>query len=181
MADTAMTHEGFGIYRAKDAPGLSEAGCMAIDPMTPVQRAGVEKAMAAGLLDGDDVRLLVNMPGFSLTRVWFKKDYPLPLHSHDVDCLYHIVAGSLRLGTETLGPADSFFLPAGVPYTYRPGPDGVELLEFRHEMRFTFKNLAKGEAFWTKAAEVCSANREAWRVAARPTDAITASTPAERE
>ena len=166
-----QTDEGkrqFTIFRAKDAPDLMEAGCMSLAPFTEMQRAGLDKMLAEGYLEGDQVKVLCNIPGFSLTHVWFKKDYPLPLHSHDADCLYYIIAGSINLGTETLGARDSFFLPANVPYTYRPGPDGVELLEFRTVTHFSFVNLAKNEAFWTKAAKTVATNVEAWRTAERP-------------
>ena len=159
----------FQIFRAKDAPGLVEHQCMTVEPYTPVQREGMDKVLAAGFLEGDDVRILVDLPGFSLTHVWFKAGYPLPLHSHNADCLYYIIAGTIRLGTEELGPRDSFFIPADVPYAYKPGPEGVELLEFRHEGKFNFVNLAKGAAFWEKAAEQAAANREAWKTAKRPT------------
>ena len=160
--------EGFTIFRAKDAPGLMEAACMTVEPFSPVQRAGMDRLLAEGFLEGDEVKVLVTLPGFSLTHVWFKKAYPLPLHSHDADCLYYIIAGSIRLGTEELGARDSFFIPSGVPYTYKPGPDGVELLEFRHATHFNFVNLAKGAAFWAKAAEVCAENRADWNAAERP-------------
>ena len=163
--DTAQ----FRIFRAKDAPGLMEAACMTVEPYSPVQRAGMDKVLAAGFLEGDEIKVLVDLPGFSLTHVWFKPGYPLPLHSHDADCLYYIIAGSLRLGTEELGPRDSFFIPADVPYAYKPGPEGVELLEFRHATHFNFVNLAKGEAFWEKAAEQAAAHRESWKTVARPT------------
>jgi len=166
--DDATDVSKFQIFRAKDAPGLVESGCMTVEPFTPVQRAGMDKVVAAGYLDGDDVRILVDLPGFSLTHVWFKAGYPLPLHSHDADCLYYIVAGSIRLGTEELGPRDSFFIPSGVPYAYKPGPDGVELLEFRHNGQFNFVNLAKSAAFWDKAAEQAAAHREGWKTAKRP-------------
>jgi len=158
----------FQIFRAKDAPGLMEAGCMTVEPFSPVQRAGVNALVAAGYLEGDEERVLCNFPGFSLTHVWFKKDYPLPLHSHDADCLYYIISGTIRMGSEDLGPRDTFFVPSGVPYSYRPGPDGVELLEFRHSTSFNFVNLAKGEAFWTKAAETVAANVDDWKAAVPP-------------
>jgi len=167
MTDTAEPQP-FQIFRAKDAPGLMEAGCMTLEPFTPVQRAGMDAAISAGLLEGDDVRVLCNIPGFSLAHVWFKKDYPLPLHSHDADCLYYIISGTLRMGTEELGPRDTFFIPAGVPYAYRPGPDGVELLEFRHATSFNFVNHAKGAAFWAKAAETVAANLDDWKAAVPP-------------
>lgn len=169
MSETEIDTARFQIFRAADANGLMEEGCMSIEPFTPVQRAGMDKVLEAGYLDGDEVRVLVNIPGFSLTHAWFKKNYPLPLHSHDADCLYYIIAGSLRLGTEELGPRDSFFVPCDVPYTYRPGPDGVELLEIRQAGLFNFVNHAKGAAFWDKAAEIAASSREAWKTAVRPT------------
>ena len=169
MSGPNCNTEGFTIFRAAEAPGLMQAGCMTIEPFSPFQRAGMDRMLAAGYLDGDEVKVLVNIPGFSLTHVWFKAGYPLPLHSHDADCLYYIIAGGIRLGTEELGPQDSFFIPSGVPYTYRPGPEGVELLEFRQATQFNFLNLAKGEAFWTKAADSIAANREEWQSAVRPT------------
>ena len=169
MSDAESDAAKFQIFRASDAKGLMDEGCMSIEPFTPVQRAGMDKVLEAGYLEGDEVRVLVNIPGFSLTHVWFKKNYPLPLHSHDADCLYYIIAGSLRLGTEDLGPRDSFFVPCDVPYTYRPGPDGVELLEIRQAGQFNFVNHAKGAAFWDKAAEIAASSREDWKTAARPT------------
>lgn len=167
MTETAAK-SGFTIFRAKDAPSLMESGVMSMAPMTDAQRAGLIKTVQAGYTEGDEVKILVNMPGFSLAHAWLKKNYPLALHSHDSDCLYYVVAGSLRLGTEELGPRDSFFVPAGVPYTYKPGPDGVEVLEFRHQPTFNFVNLSKTEAFWNKAAQTVADNLEDWRGATPP-------------
>lgn len=67
----------------------------------------------------------------SLTVVEFGPGYLLPLHSHGVDCLYYVESGSLRMGNETLGPGDGFFVGKDQPYAYRAGPDGVKVLEFR--------------------------------------------------
>jgi mannose-6-phosphate isomerase-like protein (cupin superfamily) len=158
----------FRIFRAKDAPGLMEAGCMAVQPFTPVQRAGMDKAREAGYLEGDQIKVLTQLPGFGLTHVWFKEGYALPLHSHNADCMYYVIAGSLRLGTEELGPRDSFFVPSDVPYTYKVGPGGVELLEIRHDTKFDFVNHAHGEAWWNRAAEQTAAHREAWKTATPP-------------
>jgi quercetin dioxygenase-like cupin family protein len=175
MSDAEQDASKFQIFRAADAKGLMEVGCMTVEPFTPVQRAGMDKVVAAGMLEGDEVKVLCNLPGFSLTHVWFKKDYPLPLHSHDVDCLYYIIAGSVRMGSEMLGPQDTFFIPANVPYAYKPGPDGAELLEFRHATSFNFVNHAKGAAFWDKAAATVAGNREDWKHAARPTLNVAAT------
>jgi mannose-6-phosphate isomerase-like protein (cupin superfamily) len=145
-----------------------EEGCMTVAPFTPAAREGMDKAMAAGIDGGDEIKVLVNVPGFSVTNVWFKAGYPLMLHSHSADCLYYIVAGSLKLGTEELGPRDSFLIPSGVPYQYKTGPEGVELLEIRTQSTFDFVNFSKGAAFWDKAVESIEQNKEAWKTAERP-------------
>ena len=170
MTTTDEAKQSFTIFRAKDARGLMESRAMTLAPMTDTQIEGFKKMAANGVAEGEEVKILVNLPGFSLTYAWVKKDYPLTLHSHDSDCLYYVVAGSLKLGTETLEARDSLFVPANVPYTYRAGADGAEVLEFRHETNFNFRNLSKGEAFYTKGAETCAANLEDWRSAKRPSE-----------
>jgi mannose-6-phosphate isomerase-like protein (cupin superfamily) len=168
MTETSDKREQLKIYRAKDAAGLVESGSMAVEQMSAAQRAGVDRLVKAGYLEGDQLKVLVDMPGFALTYAWLKKDYPLMRHSHDADCMYYIIAGSLQLGTESLGAMDCFFVPAGVPYTYTPGPDGVEVLEVRHETRFNFLNLTHNESWWDKAEKTCAANRPHWVVANKP-------------
>jgi hypothetical protein len=167
-----MQDGGFRIFRGCDAPTLKETGRMIAEPFTPEVLQWIANAVGAGYSQGEQVRLLVDIPGFSLAHVWFKKNFPLPLHSHDSDCLYYIVAGSLRLGTEELGSRDSFFVPQDVPYTYVPGPDGVELLEFRCQNAFNFVNHAKGEGFWQKAIEAVKTNSEDWKVARLPSEHV---------
>lgn len=163
--ETAMK---FQIFRGEEAPSLMEAGSMEIPEFTPVQLDGLAKLHAPGQARGEEVHVLVDLPGFHLSHVWFKKDYPLPLHSHDCNCLYYIIAGSLKLGTEELGPRDSFFIPADVPYTYKPGPEGVELLEFRHATHFDFNVRSNTEAFWNRAVSTAQENNEAWANARKP-------------
>jgi len=163
-----MSKQKFQIFRAADAPNLEKTEFQSMSPLTPAESAGFGRMMEAGALDGSEVRVLASIPGLSLVHLWFKKDFPLPLHSHDVDCLYYVIAGSLRLGTEQLGPRDSFFVPADAPYTYRAGPLGVEVLEIRQVGRWNFKNHAKNQAFYDKAVETISANREAWQHVKRP-------------
>ncbi len=168
MADS-KAHDGkMKIYRAADAPGLVEAQCMPLAPMSESQSQGLMRLVEAGYIEGDEIKVLVDLPGFALTHAWLKKEYPLMRHSHDSDCMYYIVAGTLKLGTQELGPMDCFFVPADVPYTYVPGPEGVEVLEIRHETRFNFVNLVNSAGWWEKAEAICAANRQEWRDAKRP-------------
>jgi len=167
MTDSKSTPK-FQIFRVKDAKALEETGIMSLPEFTPVQLQGLAGMHGPDQARGERVRILFNLPGFHLSHVWFKKDYPLPRHSHNCDCLYYIIAGSLKLGTEELGPRDGFFIGADVPYTYTPGPEGVELLEFRHATSFNFNLLAHSEAFWTRAVETAKENNEEWRNAKMP-------------
>lgn len=152
----------FAIYRAADAPDFSEVSIMEMAGVTPAIQAGIEAAQAEGAAEGDTVKLLFAMPGMSLTYAWFKSGYPLPLHSHNADCLYYIIAGTLRLGTEDLGPGDGFFVGSDVPYAYTPGPDGVEVLEFRTADSFDIRFMGKTKAFWDKTAASVRREKANW-------------------
>jgi len=170
-ADAPETAEGIVFFRNKDALTLAEAGCEIHVPSTEVQQTGLEKMFEAGYGDGYEIKVLINNPDFSLIYLWFKQNFPLPLHSHDVDCMYYIIAGSLRFGTENLVEGDSFFIPANVPYTYRAGANGVEALEIRGANRFEFRNFAKSKAYYDRAVGTIIENRSAWQSASRPTRA----------
>lgn len=158
----------FAIYRAAEAPDFDELSCMEAVGVTPLIADGIERAAAAGANDGNVVKMLFSMPGMSLTYAWFKSDFPLPLHSHNADCLYYIVAGSLTIGTEQLGAGDGFFVGSDVPYTYKPGPDGVEVLEFRTADHFDIRFLGKTQAFWDKTVEALKNAHPHWSEERRP-------------
>jgi hypothetical protein len=165
MATAAASPESetrFAIYRAADAPDFSELSIMEMAGLTPTIQAGIEAAQAEGAAEGDMVKLLFAMPGMSLTYAWFKSGYPLPLHSHNADCLYYIIAGTLRLGTEELGAGDGFFVGSDVPYAYTPGPNGVEVLEFRTADKFDIRFMGKTKTFWDKTADSVRRERANW-------------------
>ena len=153
---------GYQIFRTSEALSLDETAHMEVADITPDLEAGIGAALEAGFAEGNVVKTLFSQPGFSLTHAWFKSGFPLPLHTHSSDCLYYIVAGSLQLGTDTLGPGDGFFLDAGKAYRYTPGPDGVEVLEFRTQEDFDIKFLAKTLPAWQKISGVISERRSVW-------------------
>jgi len=161
----------FAIYRKAEAPSLSEVDAMTYDGFTPETAENLGKLVKAGLSEGDTVKLLFSAPGFSLTYAWFKSGYPLPRHTHNADCLYYIIAGSLALGTEQLGPGDGFFVPADAAYTYVPGPEGVEVLEFRTAQHFNIKFLSAGAGFWNRALDTLNVERPRWSGQAPPSAA----------
>jgi hypothetical protein len=142
----------FTIFRARDALDYTEADCMERQPQSPEEQVWGKRLVEAGMLDGSKTMLLFSRPGMSLSYAWFKSGFPLPRHSHDADCAYFIIAGSLKIGTEELGAGDGFFVGKAVPYTYTPGPEGVEVLEIRTADRFDIKLLAgTNPAYWEKA------------------------------
>ncbi len=170
----------FTLFRGRDSEDLTEAEAMH-DAPTPdhdspdAQRvaAQVAQAMEGGLLEGSKVRLLFSRPGMSLGYAWFKSGFPLPRHSHNADCLYFIVGGSLRIGTEELGPGDGFFVGADVPYAYVPGENGVEVLEFRTADKFDIKVLANNPAWWDGALQRLADERPKWAAQDTPPSGIS--------
>ncbi len=107
MSGETQTSDGlpgarFAIYRASEARDYSEHPVMTMDDISPVVAEGLKNFSREDNGSGQVVKLLFAAPGFSLSYVWFKSGYPLPLHSHGSDCLYSIVGGSLRIGHEEL-------------------------------------------------------------------------------
>lgn len=157
-----IKHKPFEIYRASDERDYGEHGIQEMVDPSPVALAALCQFSGAGATAGAKVTMAYSRPGFSLTKVWFKSSYPLPLHSHSGGCLYHITAGSIRIGEDTLGPGDGFFVECDVPYTYEIGPQGVEVLEFRATDRMDIRFRAKGKAAWDKLVTRENARREVW-------------------
>jgi len=155
----------FKIFRGAEAPPLVITDYQS---MTPVIANGLDRLGKAGVSAGADVRLLFEVPGFSLTYAWFKSGFPLPLHSHEADCLYYITGGSLKLGTEHLQKGDGFFVPADTRYTYTPGSHGVEVLEIRHESCNDIKITANNPAFWERALQSMAENTARWQSEKKP-------------
>lgn len=152
----------FAIFRAKDARTDVENSIMKLEPFVPVAAEGAARAMEAGLGKGSELRLLFEMPGFSLLYAWFKSGFPLPRHTHDSDCLYYVLAGSLKLGSEELVAGDGFFVGREAPYGYTPGPAGVEVLEFRATNRFNLTLRANSAQFWQQVLEITRERQAAW-------------------
>ena len=138
MAEKTTAKKGMTIVRASDSKELMESGYMTWPTMCDSARESLTETRAAGSQAGQHVRLLaLQKPeerGFSLVHVWFKANYPLPRHSHDSDCMYYVISGEAHMGNQVLRPGDSFFIPAEAPYVYTAGPDGVEVLEIRHDV-----------------------------------------------
>ena len=167
MAENSTAKKGMTIYRAADSQELMESGYMTWPTMSDDARESLTETLAAGSQAGQHVRLLaLQQPeegGFSLVHVWFKANYPLPRHSHDSDCMYYVISGEAQMGNQVLRAGDSFFVPAEAPYVYTAGPDGVEVLEIRHNVaQFDMKIPDAPATRWQEMVEISEANRDRW-------------------
>jgi len=171
----------FEIFRKEDARDYGEHNIMPIADASPAIFEALGQFHREGGGAGQQVKMLYSRPGVSLTHVWFKSGYPLPLHSHASDCVYFILAGSVRVGKEELGPGDGFFVGSDVPYTYETGPDGVEVLEFRTTDDFNIRFAAKGKTAWDKTLDKLKARRSAWETELPPSETGNQPVPAERD
>jgi mannose-6-phosphate isomerase-like protein (cupin superfamily) len=102
--------------------------------------------------------------GMSLVWVRFAAHYPLPRHSHSVDCVYYIVSGEIHMGSRVLRAGSGFFVAADAPYGYTAGPEGVEVLEFRAKSGFD-SVVRESPAGWQRILEGVRAHRDQWAAA----------------
>jgi mannose-6-phosphate isomerase-like protein (cupin superfamily) len=168
-ADWDMTkitkRTGIRIYRMKDAPELKGS-----DFVDDLEYANSELRDVFSLLSSASAslsRVLVRQPpdegGFSVLYLFFKANYPLLRHRHGSDCLYVIVSGSAVMGRQTLNVGDSFFVPANAPYSYTAGPEGVEVLEIRHDVESVSTSyIGDPPGRLEQAQEAVRTNTTAW-------------------
>jgi hypothetical protein len=157
-ASEGVTHRGFKQHAPPD-------GSVALHPAIERGMRLMRDTADAG---GATVRTLFSSPGLHLSYVWFKSGFPLPLHSHDVDCYYQLIAGSMRIGMEELRKGDGVFVPAGVPYTVTPGASGAEFLEIRTSDDADTHYRAKTDAYWDRVANTRRARKDEWATEQAP-------------
>ena len=165
MTDTvARPRPRFRIYRAKDARDV-DAELMPLVDMGADDVAGMTAAMAAGYASGATSRLVMadEATGLSLTYARFKAGFLLPRHSHDAHCAYYVISGEAHLGGAVLKAGDAFVVPADDFYSYRAGPEGVEVMEFRSATEFHFRFGGNDPGFWGQVLAATSANADAWK------------------
>jgi mannose-6-phosphate isomerase-like protein (cupin superfamily) len=160
--------DGVRIHRGDEAPELHASGA-AVSDFGPHE----ELREIATRLAGSEcslTKLLVHQArdegGLSIVYLFFKPDFPLFRHQHDVDSLYVVISGSVVdfMGSEVLRPGDCFSVPARTPYWYTAGPEGVEVLEiFRDADTVTVVYVDNPEERVEEAQEAVRVNVDAWR------------------
>jgi len=159
---------GFQVLRKENYPLVDQTDALDASTLTPDAVEGFTRMAEEGMYEGSTLKLVFTMPELSVIHCWFRSGFPLPLHSHNADCLYYVIAGEVRLGTEVIGEGDSFYVPSDVPYGYSAGPAGVELLEIRTKDKFNIKSHVKAIAGWDHAVHATAKNHPKWGHEQRP-------------
>jgi quercetin dioxygenase-like cupin family protein len=66
-----------------------------------------------------------------LMELKLEPDALLVPHSHETAEILYVVEGELRWGERALPRGGSIFIPAGAVYSFRAGPQGARLVNFR--------------------------------------------------
>ncbi len=156
------------IYRAAEAPELHESGVATSDFGDHSDLREVATILASAQCSAS--RLLVHQGpgegGLSIVYLFFKPNFPLFRHKHDVDSLYVVISGSAVgfMGEQSLLPGDCFAVKAGTPYYYTAGPEGVEVLEmFRDADTATVIYTDNPDDRLERAQEALRVNAETWK------------------
>ena len=156
------------IHRGGEAPELHASGAAVSDfgPHTELREIATRLASS----ECSQTRLLVHQGrdegGLSVVYLFFKPNFPLFRHQHDVDSLYVVISGSVVdfMGSEVLQPGDCFSVPARTPYYYTAGPEGVEVLEIlRDADTVTVMYVDNPDGRVEEAQDAVRANADAWR------------------
>jgi quercetin dioxygenase-like cupin family protein len=160
-----------------DAPGFTFTRAADAVPHTGRKQRGVDEpgfelhpTILRGMMQmreqadtgGAAALTLFSSPNCHVSYVWFKSGYPLPIHSHDTNCYYLVIAGSMRVGMEVLGKGDGVQIPGGAPYTVTPLDEGVEFLEIRESPDYDTHFRAKSDTYWDRVAETRRARKDIW-------------------
>jgi mannose-6-phosphate isomerase-like protein (cupin superfamily) len=165
---TTDTGRDIRIHRGADAPELHASGAAVSDfgPHDELREIATRLASSECSL----TRLLVHQArdegGLSIVYLFFKPNFPLLRHQHDVDSLYVVISGSVVdfMGAQTLRPGDCFSVPAGTPYYYTAGPEGVEVLEiFRDSDVVSVIYVDNPHRRVEEAQDAVRANAASWR------------------
>jgi mannose-6-phosphate isomerase-like protein (cupin superfamily) len=157
---TTKSKRGISIYLAADAPHMWETS---YSQMSEEQLARLlPSSEAIGL--GSETKVIVgDAGGFNLVHIWWKPNFPLPRHCHNVDCVYYVISGSAIMGKRELRAGDAFFVPAGAPYQYVAGPLGAEVLEVRHgHVHADMTVFETADDYHKRTSQALDANREVW-------------------
>ena len=159
---------GVRLYRAADAPMLADTDATSTDFEAAPEVIDVAMKLAGA--DCSINRILAKVPiedgGLTVLYLFFKPNFPLFPHKHDVNSLYVVIGGSIVdfMGDEVLRPGDCWSVKEGNPYHYSAGPDGVEVLELfagQEHVKIIMTDAAADRL--DAAQEAVRQNEDVWR------------------
>ena len=161
---------GFTFTRAADAVAHTGRKQRAADQPGFELHPAIARGMAQmrDNTNGAAALTLFASPHCHVSYVWFKSGYPLPIHSHDSNCYYLVIAGSMKVGSEVLEKGDGVHIPGGAPYTVSPLGDGVEFLEIRESPDYDTHFRAKTDSYWDRVLETRAARKDIWAKEEQP-------------
>lgn len=153
------------IFRRESAEDFDSSGMMV--PTSSLD-AVLEQFDLSPFEVGSKGTILFRGADFSLVHLWLGANFPLPRHSHDVDCLYYVLSGEAVLSkSNSVLAGGGFFVPAGRQYSYQAGPEGAEVLEMRHATDFDVHVFDQNPDRWKAMLAIAGANLDTWK-ATRP-------------
>lgn len=73
----------------------------------------------------------------------FPPDVFVGPHGHDEDEIIYVLSGEMHFGAEILRPGSSLSVSGGAIYSFRSGPEGLEILNFRPRYDMTYWTAAE--------------------------------------
>lgn len=84
----------------------------------------------------------VHEPGsensLQLFEVQFLPHTLVDIHAHDEEEIMYVVAGEMLVGKRALRPGASIYVAGSTLYSFRAGPDGLRVLNFRPRIDSTY-------------------------------------------
>lgn len=75
-----------------------------------------------------------------LFEVKFLPDTLVDVHAHDGEEIMYVVAGEMIVGERALQPGSSIYIAGSTLYSFRAGPEGLRVLNFRPRMDATYRS-----------------------------------------
>lgn len=114
------------------------------EPVWQIIRDWTPPEIAAQISQGElDSSIRVHEPGtdgtLQLFEVKFLPDTLIDIHAHDEEEIMYVVDGTMIVGERVLQPGSSIYIAGSTLYSFRAGPAGVRLLNFRPRRDATYR------------------------------------------
>jgi quercetin dioxygenase-like cupin family protein len=110
---------------------------------------GIRQRFSGEELDATRVR--VHEPGDESTpqlfELAFEPGLEVAVHSHAADEIFYVVQGSFEIGNQSLVAGSSVLIRANTLYSFRAGPQGLQVLNFRPRADAVYRTVEEHQAW----------------------------------